>query len=177
MPELSLAAKLQAILFVASEPMTVERLAEATETDAPAVSATLDELAQSLAGTGIRLSDLDGAHRLVSAPEAADTVRRFLQDESKSELTRPALETLAIVAYRGPLTKSQIEQIRGVASETMLRNLLTRGLINEAGKSSEPGRPMLYAISHTFLQHFGLTSARDLPPLEEATLEKEEDAH
>jgi segregation and condensation protein B len=92
-------------------------------------------------------------------------VRRFLQEETNSELSKPALETLAIVAYRGPVTKSQIEAIRGVASETMLRNLLARGLILEAGKSQEPGRPIRYAISHSFLQHFGLTSAAELPPL------------
>ena len=72
------------------------------------------------------------------------------------------------MAYKGPLTKTAIEDIRGVASDTMIRNLLARGLIVEAGRSSEPGRPQLYAVSHTFLQHFGLTSSAELPPLPEA---------
>ena len=168
MPELSLSARLQAVLFVATEPLSAERLAEITESTAEEAAAALAGLARGLKGAGLRLSELDGKYRLVTAPEAAATVRRFLQSESNSDLTRPAMETLAIVAYRGPITKSGIEAIRGVSSDTMLRNLLSRGLISESGKSDEPGRPALYSISHTFMQHFGLTSPRDLPPLPEA---------
>jgi segregation and condensation protein B len=171
LPEPSLAVRLEAALFVASTPVTIATLAEATGAPPEDIEHELESLVVALAGTGIRLSSLHGAYRLVSAPEAADTVRRFLQQEVNSDLSKPALETLAIVAYRGPLTKSGIEAIRGVASETMLRNLLSRGLITEAGKSSEPGRPVLYAISHSFLQHFGLTSTKDLPPLPELSRE------
>jgi segregation and condensation protein B len=171
MSEPSLALSLQAILFVAPGPLTVAQLAEAAGHPAEDVEHELADLATAMQDGGIRLSQLHGQYRLVSAPEAAQLVRRFLQEETNSELSKPALETLAIVAYRGPVTKSQIEAIRGVASETMLRNLLARGLILEAGKSQEPGRPMRYAISHSFLQHFGLTSAAELPPLPEAANE------
>jgi segregation and condensation protein B len=167
MPEPNLMARVEAILFVATEPLTTARLEEAAGAGPADIEAALGELRQALDNTGLRLSELDGRYRLVTAPDTAAAVRRFLQEEGKSDLTRPALETLAIIAYRGPVTKGRIEQIRGVASETMLRNLLARGLINEAGKSSEPGRPVLYAISHVFLEHFGLTSAHDLPPVPE----------
>jgi segregation and condensation protein B len=164
---LDLNSQLHAILFVATEPLSAEHLAEAVEANIEAVAKALTELTTSLQQTGVRLSHLDGKYRLVTAPNTAATVRRFLQAESKAELSRPALETLAIIAYRGPLTKAGIERIRGVASDTIVRNLLGRGLILEAGKSSEPGRPQLYAVSHTFLQHFGLTDPSELPPLAE----------
>jgi segregation and condensation protein B len=166
----ALTHQLEALLFVASEPLTTERLAAIVGATPEAATQALKELEQHLQG-GIRLSHIHGRYRLVTAPDAADTVRAFLQDEVKTELTRPALETLAIIAYRGPLTKTAIEQIRGVASDTMLRNLLARGLITEAGKSNEPGRPLRYTVSHTFLQTFGLTSLRDLPPVPETTPE------
>jgi segregation and condensation protein B len=160
--DLPLAHRLEALLFVATEPLTANRLATATSADTQAVERALAELAGRLTA-GIRLSHLNGRYRLVTAPDTAGVVREYLQAEAKADLTRPALETLAIIAYRGPLTKSAIEHIRGVASDTMLRNLLSRGLIAEAGKSSEPGRPMHYTVSHAFLQHFGLASLADLP--------------
>jgi segregation and condensation protein B len=166
--DLSLAMRLQAVLFVAPNPVSIEQLAAATGEPAEAVREALAALVASVKTAGIRASELNGLYQLVSAPEAAADVVRFLQDETSSDLSKPALETLAIVAYRGPIAKSQIEAIRGVASDTMVRNLLARGLIAEAGKSPEPGRPALYAISHAFLQHFGLTSPKDLPPVPEA---------
>ena len=167
MPDPTLEVRLQAILFVAAGPLSVTDLAAATSESEDAVSQSLDLLEKSMQSGGVRLSQLDGQFRLVTAPEVASIVRKYLQDESSSDLSKPALETLAIVAYRGPLTKSAIEAIRGVASDTMLRNLQARGLINEAGKSQEPGRPVLYAISHAFLQHFGLTNSAELPAIPE----------
>jgi segregation and condensation protein B len=167
MPKPNLSSILEAILFTASEPLTLARLAALTNETSGAVESALQELGTRLTG-GIRLAHDGSSYRLVTAPEAAETVRRFLEDTSRQDLTRPALETLAIVAYRGPITKGQIEEIRGVASETMLRNLTARGLISEAGRSTEPGRPMRYVISHAFLQHFGLTSTTELPELPEA---------
>lgn len=168
MSKLSLAAQLQAVLFVATEPLSIERLAETADTTTELAKAALEELSLQLELSGLRMSELHGQYRLVTAPDAATIIRRFLLSETNSDLTRPALETLAIVAYRGPITKSGIEAIRGVSSDTMIRNLLSRGLISESGKSDEPGRPPLYTISHTFMQHFGLTSLQDLPPVPEA---------
>jgi len=165
--ELPLVSQLEALLFVAAEPVPLAQLATATGHPAAEVKQALNTLNRQLAG-GIRLSLLDDRYQLVTAPAAAAIIRRFLQDTTKTELSRPALETLAIIAYRGPITKTAIEQVRGVSSDTTLRNLLGRGLIAEAGKSPEPGRPLLYAISHSFMQHVGLTNLADLPPLEAA---------
>jgi segregation and condensation protein B len=165
--EASLELILEAILFTASEPLSAARLAGLTDRSAADVAAALSNLSMRLTG-GTRLAETAGTYRLVTAPEAAAAVRKFLEDTSRSELSRPALETLAIIAYKGPLTKTAVEEVRGVASESMLRNLLSRGLITEAGHSQEPGRPQLYAVSHAFLQQFGLTGAAGLPPLPEA---------
>ncbi|MDB5178873.1 MAG: scpB [Patescibacteria group bacterium] len=167
MAETPLIHNLEALLFVATEPLSVAQLAGAAGAGPDDTARALADLQKQLSTTGLRLSQLNGTYRLVTAPETAATVRGFLRAESKAELSRAALETLAIVAYRGPLTRSQIETLRGVSSETMLRNLLGRGLIVEAGRSREPGRPLQYAISHSFLQHFGLTSPTDLPPIPE----------
>ena len=164
MADTALEHQLEAILFTASEPLAAGRLAQLTGASAEEVSAALKFLGQRLSG-GVRLAHTSGTYRLVTAPETAVVVGRFLEDTQRQDLSRPALETLAIIAYKGPLTKADIEEIRGVASETMLRNLTARGLIETAGHSKEPGRPPLYAVTHDFLQHFGLTDQSELPPL------------
>jgi segregation and condensation protein B len=164
-------------LFVATQPLSAEQLAATTGINPTIIKQALATLENELKTRGIRLSSLNGKYQLVSAPETSSHIRKFLQEEAKTELTRPALETLAIVAYRGPITKTAIEQIRGVASDTMIRNLLSRGLITEAGKSTEPGRPVQYAVSHTFLQHFGLTSPTDLPPIAPDNSKPQGDTH
>lgn len=166
-----LGQQLEAILFVASEPVNLDRLAEATATSQQDVRAALDELSTTLAMRGVQLTHHNDAYRLVTAPVTSEVVRRFLTEASNSELSRPALETLAIVAYRGPLTKSSVDELRGVSSEAMLRNLMQRGLIAEHGTAPEPGHPTLYAVSQTFLEEFGLASLNQLPPLDEAAEE------
>ena len=173
MTESSLANQLEAVLFVATEPLSEAQLATACEVEIADAQKALATLATQLASTGLRLSQLRGHYQLVTTPDAAPIVRRYLQQESRNELSRPALETLAIVAYQGPLTKQQIEAVRGVSSETMLRNLASRGLIVEAGRrKTEPGRPIEYAVSHAFLRHFGLTSPADLPPIPQETADE-----
>ena len=157
----------EALLFVVNEPLTTPRLAELTGHNTTEIEAALKQLSTKLSGSGLLLTHHNHEYRLVTAPAAASVIRQYLQAETRSDLSRPALETLAIIAYRGPLTRTQLDEIRGVASDTMLRNLLSRGLITEQGVASEPGQPTLYSVSHTFLQHFGLGSLQDLPPLEE----------
>jgi segregation and condensation protein B len=158
---------LEAVLFTASEPLSVTRLAEATGEKPEAVKAALEVLRGRLTG-GTQLAEAGGSYRLTTAPAAADVVRQFVESTNRQELSRPALETLAIIAYKGPITKGNLDTVRGVASDTMVRNLLARGLITEAGRSSEPGKPPQYAVSHAFLQHFGLSGTHELPPLPEA---------
>jgi segregation and condensation protein B len=165
MAEATLETQLEALLFVAHEPLSLERLAKLVSSDKTLVKQALKLLETRFQKSGLRLSHLDGAYRLVTAPEADDTVRRYLQAEARADLSRPALEALAIIAYRGPLTRTQLDEIRGVTSDTMIRNLLQRGLISEHGAANEPSKPMLYTVSHAFLQHFGLSSLGELPPL------------
>ncbi len=164
MPEL--AYSLQAILFVATEPLHFNELAAAVDSTADDVRSSLNELKLKLKGTGLAVVEHEGAYRLVTAPEFAPVVKKFMISETRNDLSRAALETLAIIAYRGPITKLAIEEVRGVSSETMLKNLLQRGLIHAAGTSKEPGKPALYAVSHEFLQQFGLSNLSELPPID-----------
>jgi segregation and condensation protein B len=164
--ELSIAARLQGLLFVAAEPVAAADLAESLDLSVKTVEAALVELERILASGGLRLQRHAGRIQLTTAPELAQSIERFLGLEARSHLTKPALETLAIVAYNQPATRPQIDTIRGVNSETMLKGLLAKGLIQETGRSEGPGRPILYATTPDFLQHLGLGSIADLPPLE-----------
>lgn len=161
----SIAAQLQGLLFVAAEPVAPSELAESLELSVKTVEAGLVELEHMLASGGLRLQRHAGRVQLTSAPELAPQIEHFLGLEARSHLTRPSLETLAIVAYNQPVTRPQIEAIRGVNSETMLKSLLAKGLIHEMGRSEGPGRPILYATTPDFLQHLGLNSIVHLPPL------------
>ena len=160
--------RLTALLFVAGEPVGALALAQALGLTTAEVETSLDALAASLQPGPLLLTRHQGTYRLVTAPEHSADVRAYLRQEARTELTRPALETLAIIAYRGPLTKQAVDSVRGVASDTMLRNLLARDLIVEHGPAPEPGRPMSYAVSHTFLKQLGLADLSELPPLPEA---------
>ena len=165
MDELEL--QLEAVLFVAEGPLTLEQLAVATQHEVNEVGTALGRLKTVLHGRGINLSHHDDGYRLVSTPQAAEAVRRLLEDQAKAELSKPALETLSIIAYRGPISRAGIETIRGVGSEITIRGLLTRELISFSGKAKEPGRPPLYSVTPMFLDLFGLAHLEQLPPLEE----------
>jgi segregation and condensation protein B len=119
----------ESLLFAAGSPLSAAQLAEVLDVAEEDVVAALDTLSADLATSGLRLSQLEGQYQLVTAPEAAGAVERYLSQEARSELSRPALETLAIVIYQQPVTKLQIEEIRGIASDQMIRNLLQRDLI------------------------------------------------
>ena len=164
--ELPLAAQLEGLLFVASEPVASTELAEALEISAKAVEAALLELETLLAVRGLRLQRHAGRVQLTTAAQLSSKLERFLGLEARSQLSRAALETLAIITYNQPATRPQIDAIRGVNSETMLKSLLFKGLIYEMGRSQGPGRPILYATTPDFLQHLGLNSIADLPPLQ-----------
>ena len=164
---MGLAARVESVLFVAEEPVSTYRLAEALEVTAERVERALDELAHCYEGRGLRLQYFDGGVQLTTAPEAAPHVERFLGLESRVYLSQAALEALAIVAYRQPITRPEIEAIRGVGSDSVLRTLLNAGLVDRVGRADAVGRPFLYGTTPEFLQHFGLQSLDNLPELED----------
>lgn len=165
--ELRPTALLESILFVASGPVSAGRLAKALEITPAAVMSLLSTLEESYKDRGLRLQWSGNAVQMTTAPAASGVIERFLGLETTSRLSQAALEVLAIVGYMQPITRPQVDQIRGVNSDGALRTLLSKGLIEELGRMETPGRPILYGTAPEFLQHFGLTSIEDLPPLEE----------
>ena len=153
-------------MFVACETVTITQLAHALELAPDAVEAALEQLAAACRQRGVRVQRSGEHVRLVSAPEAAAAIERFLGVSEQPHLSAAALEVLAIIAYRQPITRAQIEAIRGVDSSSVVRALLARDLIAEAGRLETVGRPILYATTGEFLQQFGLGSLAELPPLE-----------
>lgn len=158
-------AQLEALLFVAEKPLTRREIASLAGVDRATVDARLGDLEVSLADRGIRLVVAGERVELATAPEAGALIARYVGADA-IRLSPAALETLAIVAYRQPVTKSAVERIRGVDSDYSIRALLHRRLVVELGRSEAPGRPILYGTGFDFLERFGLTSVEDLPPLE-----------
>ena len=163
--ELPLSVKLETLLFVAAEPVTTAQLATALDVALSVVERGLNELEASLSSRGLRLQRHAGRVQLTTAPQLAELIERFLGLEATTHLSRVALETLAIIAYQQPVTRPQIDAIRGVNSDSMLKSLLHKGLILESGRADGPGRPILYSTTPEFLQHFGLSSILEMPSL------------
>lgn len=160
-------APLEALLFVAPGPVTTAQLAAALEITPDEVEVGLTQLSEELQGRGLRLQRHAGQLQLTTAPEMAPLVERFLGLEATSHLSRAALEALAIIAYQQPATRPQVDAIRGVNSDGVIKSLLNKSLLQEVGRAEGPGRPILYTTTADFLQHFGLNSLDELPPLEE----------
>lgn len=155
----------EALLFVASESLTIKQLAKLTHATEMEIAATLQQVEADFADRGIVLREIAGGYRFASAPAARDAVEAYLLPP-KTSLSTPALETLAIIAYMQPVTKGEIESIRGVASDSVVSTLVDRTLVTEAGRKDVVGRPMLYKTTPEFLESFGLRSLDDLPPME-----------
>jgi len=170
---LSLEAQVESLLFVADEPVSVGRLAEALEVTPGQVENALGELGTSYAGRGLRLQRAGSRVQLITAPEAACYVEKFLGLEARTRLSRAALEALAVIVYRQPITRPELEAIRGVSCDSVLRTLLSVGLIEEVGRAPTVGRPILYGTTFDFLQHFGLGGLEELPPLDEVPVDGE----
>ncbi len=162
-------ATVEAMLFAAGRLVTIERLAEAAELPAAVVTAALERLDQatSAAGRGIRLDRAAGGVRFVSRNDFDYPVRRLLGIDGKTKLSIAALETLAIIAYRQPVTGPEITELRGVNSSSSIRTLLDRKLITTAGRKEVVGTPFLYKTTKEFMVHFGLSNLGDLPKPEE----------
>jgi len=163
---LSLAALVESILFVASEPVPIPLLASVLNTDDRQVEDALEILAEEYRTRGLKILRMGDRVHITSSPRAAQAVEKFLGMEHTIGLSRAALETLAIIAYKQPLTHPQIDSIRGVDSESVLENLMAKGLVEETGRTEGPGRPILYGTTEAFLRHFGLGSVAELPALQ-----------
>jgi len=157
-----LTQKIEAILFYSGEPVEIDFLAKTLETEKEAISSALEDLAKTLELRGLRLLVHDGQASLVTAPEHSGIIEKIIKEERERELGRASIETLAIVAYKGPVSRKEIEYIRGVNSQFALRTLLLRGLI-EKKQSDESGRVMVYTITSDTLRYLGLQNIADLP--------------
>ena len=163
--ELTLASKIEALLFVSAEPIPLAHLASALDVNLYVVERGLNELEHAFHDRGLRLQRHGGRVQLATVPDLAGLIEKFLGLEAVTHLSRAAMETLAIIAYQQPCTRPQVDAIRGVNSDAMLKSLLNKGLIQETGRTDGPGRPILYSTTPEFLQHFGLSSMSELPPL------------
>jgi len=163
---LTLTAILESLLFVADAPVPMSQLAGAAECEVRDVEAALRSLAEEYASRGVRLQRNGNLVQLVSAPQAAPFIERFLGLSLSGKLSAAAVETLAIIAYKQSITRPQIEAIRGVSSDGVLRTLMSKGLIEEVGRLETVGHPVLFGTTFEFLQYFGLDSLDQLPALE-----------
>ncbi len=160
---------LEALLFASDAPIEAERIQEVLELDSPAAARELvDTLGRRLdsEGRALQVIEVGGGFRLVTRPEVAPWLIKLQRSKTKSRLSRPALETLAIIAYRQPVSRPDVDAIRGVNSEGVLDNLLDRRMIRIGGRKDSPGRPFLYETTREFLVAFGLRDVSDLPKVE-----------
>jgi segregation and condensation protein B len=162
-------ARIEALLFVAAGGVQPSQIASALDLPLKVVENHIEMLESSLASEttphGLRIQRHHGRVQLTTAPDSAADIERFLGLDGTGRLSKAALEALAIIAYQQPVTRPEIDAIRGVSSDGVLKSLLSKGLIQEIGRAERPGRPIIYATTSDFLQHFGLNSMAELPPL------------
>lgn len=163
---------IEALLFTSEKPITVDQIREVLdETDSKDIRSVLLELQAEYEtlGRSFKIYEIAGGFQMVTEPVFAEYLKRFYKAKSKDKLTKPALETLAIIAYRQPITKADIEDIRGVNVDGVIKTLVDRLLIKITGRKDAPGRPILYGTTKEFLERFGLSSLAELPKLSEFT--------
>jgi segregation and condensation protein B len=157
----------ETLIFVSEGPVAIDTIAVTLEQDEATIESAIAALTDEYQYRGIRLQRTRDRVQLVSAPESASYVQKLLGLEGSARLSIAALETLAIIAYRQPVTRPQIEAVRGVNCDGVIHNLLMRTLVEEVGRLETVGHPILYGTTFEFLQHFGLSNVNDLPPLPE----------
>ncbi len=169
MAPLNLLPALEALLFSSDQPLPLTLLAESLDAEPAAVAEALHELGQSYAarGAGVELREIAGGWLFTSAPGQSEYVQRMLRGKKKMRLSRAALETMAIIAYKQPVTKTEVEAIRGVDSTGVMTTLLERNRVTIRGRSKVVGRPLLYGTTQEFLDYFGLKELAELPRPEE----------
>jgi len=163
----TLPAMIEVLLFVAVMPMSLSQLAASLNESVKSIELALNELDDHYRRTrGLRLQWKGKRVQLVTSPELSIIIEDFLGIETTTTLSQASLETMAIIAYKQPVTRPMIENVRGVNSDGVVRNLLSKGLIEEIGREEGVGRPILYGTTTEFLNNFGLTSIEELPPFE-----------
>ena len=164
---LSLADRLEGLLFVAPGPVSVQQLSGSLDVSNKNVEESLNELITRYAQVGgLYLQMHKSKYQLTTKPGLSVDVEKFLGLQATSRLSRAGVETLAILAYKQPVTRPQLDEVRGVNSDGVLKSLLSKGLIEEIGRAESPGRPIIYGTTCEFLQYFGLSSLEELPDLE-----------
>ncbi|MFA6391759.1 MAG: SMC-Scp complex subunit ScpB [Patescibacteria group bacterium] len=163
---MSLSSEIESLLFIANKPLTANKLAEIVKKEKKEVEDALQELMEKYNGEklGIALMRDGSKFELVSSPDNANVVREYLKDEQTGELTKPSLETLTIIAYRAPVTKGELEMIRGVNCSLILRNLLIKGLIE--GEENNLNKLTYYRITFDFMRFLGINDVKELPDYE-----------
>ncbi len=170
MEDHQLKSAIEALLFVSGNPLSLDRLKGIFEETPPEqIEAQLIILQQEydVRGSGIMLAEVAGGYQLATRPEHVEWIRKFKTVKTTTKLSRPALETLAIVAYKQPITRTEVEAIRGVNIGGIMRNLMERRLVKIVGKKDVPGKPMMYGTTQEFLQYFGMKDLSALPTLKE----------
>ncbi|MDP8215791.1 MAG: SMC-Scp complex subunit ScpB [Candidatus Kaelpia imicola] len=167
---------IEALLFVADKPLSIEQIKAVMEADRSEIKSNIEELKREYElKHSFRIREVAGGYQLVTDPIYARWLRKFFQGGRKGGLSKAALETLAIVAYKQPITKPEMEQIRGVDVDGVMRKLLEKGLVKIIGRKSVIGRPLMYATTKRFLEYFGLNSLEELPDLDKfVEMEQEE---
>ncbi len=163
---------IEGILFAAGEPVKAAKLAVVLDTDAETIAEAVDELKKEYERDtrGFNIIDISEGYQICSRPEYYGYIQEILGEQRRQPLSNAAMEALAIIAYKQPITRGQIEHIRGVNSDACVNRLYERGLIEEKGRLDAPGKPILYVTTENFLRCFGLKNPKDLPPIDLAEL-------
>ena len=170
---------IEALLFASERPLTIEQIKQAFSAEGGDESVSTEDVSASLEalrsdyenqGRGFRLFGIAGGFQLATDPRFGPYLKKFYQEREKKRLSRASLETLSVIAYRQPVTRADIEFIRGVNVDGAIKTLLEKGIVKIVGRKEAPGRPMLYGTTKEFLDHFGLSAVKDLPSLTEYSL-------
>ena len=168
MPEDNIKTVIEALLFVSERPLALEKIKEVLGLDTVGIRKKLEELQAEYetANRGMRIIEIAGGFQMITAPTLAVFLKKLYKNRRAERLSKPALETLAIIAYKQPLTKLEIESIRNVNIDGMMQNLLDKGLVRICGRKKAPGRPFVYGTTRKFLEYFGLKSLEELPKID-----------
>lgn len=163
---------IEAILFASGEPVEIYRLSESSGVDMGTLSSMINSLNERYdnAGSGICIKKLENSYQMCTREEYAPAIRKALETRRNTPLSNAAMEALTIIAYNQPVSKSFVENIRGIDSSSVINNLVEKGLVEEAGRLDVPGKPVVYRTTAVFLRSFGLSSISDLPVLGQATI-------